>query len=413
MSALSLSIISFRKITIFLFILCPFLSCHWLQAQSAMTFKTVNTKAVTEGAERTDIYYPWVKGKKIALVANSTSIIGRRYLLDTLLQSGIRVVKVFAPEHGFRLQSGAGEKVKDGKDATTGIPIISLYGKQYKPTAEQMAGLEAVIFDIQDVGVRFYTYASTLQYMMEACADAKIPLILLDRPNPNGFFVDGPVLEKKQASFVGLNPIPLVHGLTLGEYAEMINGEGWLKDEKKCELKVVSMLGYNHSLYYYLPYPPSPNLPNMSAVYLYPALGLFEGTVVSVGRGTSKPFQMIGYPGMKEGVSTFIPTSMPGFSLDPPYKNQECRGLDIADFGENFMRDFKKLYLYWLIELYKTYPTPKTFFNPFFDKLAGTTKLREMIQAGKSEDEIRASWQSELMQYKKMRKKYLLYSDFE
>lgn len=389
------------------------LTINIVQAQSTMTFKPANTKSIAEGAERTEIYMPWIKGKKIAIVANTTSVIGRRYLLDTLLHSGVNVIRVFAPEHGFRVQKGAGEKIVNSIDPTTGVPVISLYGKQYKPTTEQMAGLEAVVFDIQDVGVRFYTYASTLQYMMEACADAKIPLILLDRPNPNGFYIDGPVLEKKQASFVGLNPIPLVHGLTLGEYASMINGEGWLEKDRKCDLKVVSMLGYNHSLYYHLPYPPSPNLPNMAAVYLYPVLGLFEGTAVSVGRGTSKPFQMIGYPGMKQGVSTFIPTSMPGFSLDPPYKNQECRGIDVGDFGENFLRDFKKLYLFWLIELYKTYPTPKTFFNPFFDKLAGTTKLREMIQADKTEDEIRASWQDDLVKYKKMRKKYLLYSDFE
>ncbi|MEI6577225.1 MAG: DUF1343 domain-containing protein, partial [Bacteroidota bacterium] len=316
-------------------------------------------------------------------------------------------------DHGVRVSAGAGEKVESGKNKNTGIPIVSLDGKQMKPTAAQMAGIDVVVFDIQDVGVRFYTYASTLQYMMEACADANIPMIVLDRPNPNGYFVDGPVMEKKQASFVGLNPIPLVHGLTLGEYADMINGEGWLNNAKKCELTVIPMLNYNHSLYYHLPFPPSPNLPNMSSVYLYPSLGLFEGTVVSVGRGTSKPFQLFGYPGMTDGVNTFVPTSMPGFSLDPPYKNKECKGIDLTDFGENLMRDFKKIYLFWLLETYKNYPDKKTFFNPFFDKLAGTSKLREMIQAGKTEEEIRASWQEDIQKYKKIRKKYLLYPDFE
>jgi uncharacterized protein YbbC (DUF1343 family) len=378
-----------------------------------MTFRTVNTKEIKEGSERTDLYFPLIKDKKVALVVNTTSVIGRRYLADTLLAAGIRIVRIFAPEHGFRISSGAGEKVADGKDPNTGIPIISLYGKNLKPTQAQMTGLEAVIFDIQDVGVRYYTYASTLQYMMEACAVAGIPLILLDRPNPNGFFVDGPVLEKKFASFVGLNPVPLVHGLTLGEYAGMINGEGWLANGKKCDLKVIPMLGYNHSLYYHLPYPPSPNLPNMASVYLYPSLGLFEGTPVSVGRGTSKPFQLIGYPGMTEGIVSFIPTSMPGYSLDPPYKDQECKGIDLTEFGENLVRDFRHVYLFWLIEIYKNYPVKDKFFLPFFDKLAGTASLREMIVAGKTEEEIRASWQADLAAYKKIRKNYLLYPDFE
>jgi uncharacterized protein YbbC (DUF1343 family) len=384
-----------------------------LHAQPRMTFRTVNTKEIKEGSERTDLYFPLIKDKKVALVVNTTSVIGRRYLADTLLAAGIRIVRIFAPEHGFRISSGAGEKVADGKDPNTGIPIISLYGKNLKPTQAQMTGLEAVIFDIQDVGVRYYTYASTLQYMMEACAVAGIPLILLDRPNPNGFFVDGPVLEKKFASFVGLNPVPLVHGLTLGEYAGMINGEGWLANGKKCDLKVIPMLGYNHSLYYHLPYPPSPNLPNMASVYLYPSLGLFEGTPVSVGRGTSKPFQLIGYPGMTEGIVSFIPTSMPGYSLDPPYKDQECKGIDLTEFGENLVRDFRHVYLFWLIEIYKNYPVKDKFFLPFFDKLAGTASLREMIVAGKTEEEIRASWQADLAAYKKIRKNYLLYPDFE
>ncbi|MCX6273040.1 MAG: DUF1343 domain-containing protein [Bacteroidetes bacterium] len=365
------------------------------------------------GAERTDMYLPWLINKKVAVVANHTARVGKKHLVDTLIRLKVDIVRIFSPEHGFRGSAEPGEALQNYKDKITGLPVISLYGDKEKPSKEDMTGIDLVIFDIQDVGVRFYTYATTMQYMMEACAQYNIPFILLDRPNPNGYYVEGPVLEKKQASFVGLNPVPLVHGLTLGEYATMINGEGWLRKGLHCDLKVVPVWNYNHTYLYQLKEPPSPNLPNMASVILYPSLGLFEGTIVSVGRGTSKPFQVIGYPGLKGGNTTFTPVSMPGFSTNPPYKDMLCQGYDLEDFSESFIRDSGKLYLYWILELYKTYPEKKKFFNSFFDKLAGTTTLRKQIQQGMTEEAIRSSWANDLSVYKKMRKKYLLYPDFE
>jgi uncharacterized protein YbbC (DUF1343 family) len=360
------------------------------------------------GAGRTDQYIPLIRGKRVAVVTNQTGMIGRTHLVDSLLAIGMDVVKVFAPEHGFRGEADAGEHVADELDKRTGLPVISLYGANKKPRPAQLADVDVVLFDIQDVGVRFFTYISTLHYVMEAAAEQHKKVIVLDRPNPNGFYVDGPVLDSAFASFVGMDPVPLVHGMTMGEYARMINGEGWLKNDVKCDLTVIPCLGYDHSRYYELPIKPSPNLPNMAAVYLYPALGLFEGTVVSVGRGTDLPFQCIGYPGCKLGTYVFTPHAMPG-AKDPPYKDKTCTGMDLSSFGEIYSRLDPRLNLDWLIGMYAASKDKTHFFTSFFDTLAGSTMLRKAIIVGESEDDIRRSWEPGLEKFEAMRKPYLLY----
>ena len=365
---------------------------------------------VKVGAERTEIYLPLLIGKRVAVATNHSGLIGNTHLVDSLIAMEVDVVKVFAPEHGFRGEADAGAHVKDERDQRTGLPIVSLYGKNKKPTAEQLADVDVIVFDIQDVGVRFYTYISTLHYLMEAAAGSDKQLVVLDRPNPNGFYVDGPLLDRKFTSFVGMHPVPLVHGMTVGEYARMIAGEGWLKTDRKCDPIIVECEGYDHNTYYELPVKPSPNLPNMSAVYLYPSLGLFEGTIVSVGRGTDRPFQCIGYPGSPIGNFTFMPRSMPG-AQDPPHKGIECTGIDLSDYGSFHSRLERKIMLHWLIGMYREAPDKGKFFNSFFDKLAGTDRLREQIIGGLDEEEIRASWQAELKAFKEMRRKYLLYEE--
>ena len=370
-------------------------------------------KKIITGAEQMDMYVPMLKNKSVAVVANQTSIIGSAHLVDTLLALHVNVALVFAPEHGFRGQAEAGETVSPGTDAQTGVKIVSLYGDKKKPSPSDLKDIDLVVFDIQDVGVRFYTYISTLQYVMEACAEQNKTLIILDRPNPNGYYVDGPMMEDKYKSFIGMNTIPLVHGLTVGEYAGMLNGEGWLAGKEKCSMIVVKLRNYSHEDYYQLPVAPSPNLPNMAAVYLYPSLGLFEGTAVSVGRGTDLPFQIIGYPGFNGGSFMFTPKSIPGKALHPPHEGQICSGYILKDFGEMFIRNSKSVYLFWLKSMYDKYPDKEKFFTPFFDKLAGTAKLRTQIISGASEEEIRRSWLQPLDDYKKIRKKYLLYPDFE
>jgi uncharacterized protein YbbC (DUF1343 family) len=364
------------------------------------------------GADRTSEYLPLLKGKAVAIVANQSSNIKNVHLVDTLLKLGVNIKKVFCPEHGFRGLVDAGEKVKTEKDNKTGLSIISLYGKNKKPAPEQLKDVDVVIFDIQDVGVRFYTYLSTMHYVMEACAENKKQLIVMDRPNPNGYYVDGPILEDKWKSFLGLHPVPIVYGLTIGEYAKMINGEKWLKSGIQCDLKVISLEGYTHNDLYELPVKPSPNLPNMASVYLYPSLGLFEGTVVAVGRGTDLPFQVIGHPNLQKGTYTFIPESKPG-AMEPKYKGQVCKGYDLTDFGNEYMKDLKKVYLFWLIGTYENTPDKTVFFDENFNYHAGNSTLQEQIKAGKPEAEIRASWQDGLNKFKVTRKKYLLYQDFE
>ncbi|MCB0793965.1 MAG: DUF1343 domain-containing protein [Flavobacteriales bacterium] len=381
-----------------------------LQAQSPPG-APVPAGEVRVGAERTAEYLPLLKDKRVAVVTNQTGTIGRTHLVDSLLSLGVQVTKVFAPEHGFRGDRDAGEHVKDGVDQRSGLPVVSLYGNNKKPSPEQLPGVQVVVFDIQDVGVRFYTYLSTLHLVMEACAEAGIPLVVLDRPNPNGFFVDGPVLDMGHRSFVGMHPIPLVHGMTLGELAGMINGEKWLAGGVRCELTVIPCAGYDHRMAYVLPIKPSPNLPNMSAVYLYPSLGLFEGTVVSVGRGTDKPFQCIGHPGAKVGSYAFSPRPMPG-AKDPPYKGDVCTGLDLSEYGDFHSKLMPRLSLHWLIGFYAQYPSKERFFNAFFDKLAGGPTLREQVQAGWDEERIRLSWRPGLQAFMQLRQRYLLYDDF-
>ena len=371
-----------------------------------------SSSSITVGAERTASYLPLLKDRRVAVVTNQTGRIGTTHLVDSLLALKVNVVKVFAPEHGFRGDADAGEHVKDGRDARTGLPLISLYGDNKKPKPEQLNDVDVLVFDIQDVGVRFYTYISTLHYVMEAAAEQHKQLVVLDRPNPNGFYVDGPVLEPANSSFVGMHPVPLVHGMTMGEYAGMINGEGWLANKVRCDLQVITCLAYDHAMFYELPVRPSPNLPNMAAVYLYPSLGLFEGTPVSVGRGTTKPFQIIGFPGCTVGAADFTPQSLPG-AKEPPYLNKPCHGIDLSDYGAFFTRMEPRLALHWLIGMYQAYPSDKsTFFKPFFDKLAGTNTLREQITKGMDEETIRASWKPSLDAFRKVRVKYLLYDDF-
>ncbi len=367
---------------------------------------------VIVGAERTAEYLPLLQGKRVAVVTNATGMIGTTHLVDSLLGSGIKVVKVFAPEHGFRGEADAGEHVKDQRDTRTGLPLVSLYGSNKKPSAAQLADVDVLLYDIQDVGVRFYTYIGTLHYVMEAAVENGKQVIVLDRPNPNGFYVDGPVLDMTYKSFVGMHPVPLVHGMTVGEFARMINGEGWLKGGKPCELTVIACDNYDHDTEYELPVRPSPNLPNMSAVYLYPSLGLFEGTVVSVGRGTPTPFQVIGYPGNPVGDYSFTPVPMPG-AKDPPHKGQLCKGMDVGEYGFFQSRLHRKLRLHWVIGLYREAPDKAAFFNSngFFDKLAGGPDLRTRIIAGQDEDVIRASWQPAIQVFMKKRQGYLLYND--
>ncbi|MCB0820165.1 MAG: DUF1343 domain-containing protein [Bacteroidetes bacterium] len=365
---------------------------------------------VKTGAERTEAWFPLLKNKRVALVANHTSLIGKTHLADSMISMKINLVKVFAPEHGFRGSADAGEHVSNGKDSRTGLPLISLYGNNKKPGAEQLADVDVLVFDIQDVGARFYTYISTMSYVMEACAEQGKEVIILDRPNPNGHYVDGPVLDPKFSSFVGLHPVPVVHGMTVGEYAQMVNGEGWLKGGIKCKLNVITCEGWNHRNYYQVDVAPSPNLRTMNAIYLYPSLCFFEGTKVSVGRGTEAPFEMIGYPGCSIGSYSFTPASGPG-SKSPMYEGKVCTGFNLRPFGENFVRDTGRLYLFWLVSLIEQEKYNPAFFNDFFDKLAGTDQLRKQLLEKKTEDEIRALWQPDLEKFRAIRKKYLLYPD--
>jgi uncharacterized protein YbbC (DUF1343 family) len=365
------------------------------------------------GADQTELYVNYLKNKNIGMVINQTSVIGKNQVssVDSLLKLGIRVKKIFGPEHGFRGTASNGAKVDDTVDPKTGIPAISLYGKHYKPTPADLEGLNLMIFDIQDVGARFYTYLSTLHYVMEACAENHIELMILDRPNPNGFYVDGPVLDTAYRSFVGLDQLPIVHGLTIAEYAQMINGEGWLKNHVKCKLKIIKVAGYTHDTPYTLPINPSPNLNTPRSVLLYPSICLFEGTTLSLGRGTLVPFQVLGHPSLdKKFRFAFTPMSIPGMSEDPPQKDKLCFGIDLRGYDVKQFRISKKIDILWLKKLYDAFPDKEHFFNAYFTKLAGTTELRKQIEAGNSEEEIRKSWEPALSRYKEMRKKYLLYN---
>lgn len=371
---------------------------------------------IVVGAERINHYLPLIKDKKVAVVANQTSVVGEKltHLVDTLLSLNIDLVKVFSPEHGFRGVASAGEKVKSGKDTKTGLPIISLYGKHKKPTKEDLADIDIVLFDLQDVGTRFYTYISTMHYVMEACAEQGKQIIILDRPNPNGFYVDGPILEDDFKSFVGIHPIPVVHGLTVGELAKMIIGEKWITCDTNFSPIVIEVENYSHSDFYKLPVAPSPNLPNMASIYLYPSLCFFEGTTISVGRGTDLPFQVFGAPDVIDGSYTFKPKAKTGAS-SPKHEGEICVGYNVQAFGDFYMREIKSLYFYWLCNLYEQSANKNKFFlkNNFFDLLAGTDKLRLAIANNTPAHKLKDFWKKDIETYKIMRKKYLIYQDFE
>lgn len=400
----------------FLLVLLTIISCGSSSEKVPLTPKGGNEdgervmndgRDIIVGAEQFSHYSELLKGKNVGVVANQTSFLEneKEHLVDFLVSKDIKVNKVFAPEHGFRGTADAGEHVKDGIDSKTGIPIISLYGSNKKPSQEQLKGLDVVVFDIQDVGARFYTYISTLHYIMEACAEAGIPVVVFDRPNPNGHYIDGPILEKEHQSFVGMHPIPIVHGMTIGEYAKMINGEGWLKDKMQCELSVIEMKNYTHNTPYSLPIKPSPNLPNDKAINLYPSLCFFEGTFINAGRGTEMQFQVFGAPSLpaSQFPFTYTPQSNEG-AKEPKFKGQLCHGKDLRQEPR-----LNKINLEWLIETYNANGKRKDFFNSFFVKLAGTKELQQQIEQGLSANAIRDSWKEGLVDFEKKREKYLIY----
>ena len=361
-------------------------------------------------AQFTDEYLPYLQGKRIGMLVNQTSIVSNKHLVDTLLSLKQDIRKIYCPEHGFRGKADAGEKVNNTIDSATHLPIVSLYGNNKKPSKKDLDSIDIMVFDVQDVGVRFYTYISTLHYVMEACAENNIPVLILDRPNPNAHYIDGPILVEEYTSFVGMHPVPVVYGMTIAEYARMINGEKWLANGVQCELIVIRNKSYNHQTSYTLPIKPSPNLADADAIALYPSLCFFEGTVISVGRGTYEPFKMIGHPAL-EGKYTysFQPVSIDGMSKEPPYKNQTCYGIDLRNYISDSSFNRKQIELKWLIEMYKSYPDTSKFFNSFFDKLAGSPKLRSQILEGLTEEEIRMSWRRDLHKFNRTRRKYLLY----
>lgn len=406
---------NFEAMNLFFFIglFISLSSCHPIKNEQNTNERVVSYDTINEiipikvGAENTLAYLPLLKNKKVGVLTNQTSVMqidGKQtHLVDFLIAEKVNLKTIFAPEHGFRGTADAGELIKDGKDAQTGLPVISLYGNNKKPKAENLKDLDVIIFDLQDVGARFYTYISSLHYLMEACAEQGKQVIVLDRPNPNIHIVDGPVLDMKHTSFVGMHPIPVLHGMTIGEYAQMINGEKWLKDGLKSNLIIISVLNYNRQMTYSLPVRPSPNLPNDQSINLYASLCFFEGTNVSVGRGTEQQFQIYGSPFIKN--KTFVFTPKPNFGAkDPMHNGKIC-------YGENLTKSkpLNQLEIKWLIDAYKNTTEKSNFFNNFFIKLAGTETLRQQIEMGISEFEIRESWQKDLENFKKMRKQYLIY----
>jgi uncharacterized protein YbbC (DUF1343 family) len=383
-----------------------------------LMIKTVKLpSAIKTGAEQTEKYLPLLKGKRVGMVVNPTSIIGTQTSVDSLLKRGVKIQKIFGPEHGFRGNASAGVTVNDDVDSKTGIKAISLYGKHSTPTAEDLADIDIMVFDIQDVGVRFYTYINTLQHVMEACAANNKTLLILDRPNPNGYLIDGPILDQKFKSGIGVQPIPIAHGLTVGEYAQMLNGEGWLKNKAKCKITIIKNANYDHNMEYTLPVKPSPNLNTQQAILLYPSTCLFEGTYLNHGRGTMFPFTVVGAPYLKGKFDfSFTPKSIKGMSETPLFQDQVCYGLDLRTYDTSKLIKSKQVNISWLIELYQASPRKEDFFNTklskemgIIERLVGVADFRQQVIDGKSEAEIRASWEPGLSAYKTMRKKYLLY----
>lgn len=372
---------------------------------------------IQTGADQTDKYLPYLKNKRVAVLANPTTVIAHTHLVDSLQKLGIHIVKVFGPEHGFRGNASAGAKVADEIDPATGIPVISLYGSKSKPSKEDLADVDIMVYDLQDVGCRFYTNINALARLMEACAENGKELLILDRPNPNGYLIDGPILDMKLKSGIGMFPIPISHGLTIGEFAQMLNGEGWLANKEKCTIHIIPVANYAHDMAYTLPVQPSPNLNTQQSIMLYPTLCLFEGTVISQGRGTYFPFSVLGNPELKGQYSfNFTPTGIKGMAETPLHSDQVCYGLDLRKYNINELRKSGKIHIQWMMEMYKAYPYKEKFFDykqsremGNIDKLAGTTLFKEQIIAGVSEEEIRKTWEPGLSQFKEMRKKYLLY----
>jgi uncharacterized protein YbbC (DUF1343 family) len=393
-------------------------------SKAVQKLETGKTTTIIPGAERMETYLPFLKGKSVAIFANQTSMVKNSHLVDTLIKCGIKVVKIFGPEHGFRGEADAGEQLGDGNDKKTGIPVISLYGKHKKPTPEDLSNVDILVFDIQDVGVRFYTFISSLEYYLEAALENHIPLIILDRPNPNGFYVDGPVLDRRFKSFIGMQPIPVVYGMTVGEYASLLVGEKWLSPEANAayanpsnnvfQLKVIQCKNYDHNSKYILPIAPSPNLKTMQAIYLYPSTCFFEGTALSEGRGTEAPFQIFGHPTLPSNLYSFTPKPTAGAKNSKCFF-QTCYGWYISGSNEEILKKLENtLQLKYLLDAYQLFPGKDSFFlkNNFFNQLAGSDLLMEQIKQSKNEYDIRTSWEPALGNFKTIRKKYLLYKDF-
>jgi len=399
--------------TVFCVAIMLFTSCNSKQERKVgvLSQKVESKIDVIVGAQNVAEYHPLLVGKRVGMIVNQTSVIEGEHLVDSLLRLGVQIKMIFAPEHGFRGVADAGEQIKDSKDPKTGIPVVSLYGKKKKPANTDLSEVDIVVFDIQDVGARFYTYISSLHYVMEACAENGIPIIVLDRPNPNAHYTDGPILEEKYKSFVGMHAVPVVYGMTIGEYAQMINGEGWLSKGIKADLTVVKNRAYTHNTYYNLPIKPSPNLPNIQSIFLYPSLCFFEGTQMSVGRGTNQQFQIFGHPKYSNGDFEFMPKSGPG-AMHPKHENKVCFGMDLTNLTKGRLHERSSLDLSYIIESYANLSSQDVDFfndNNFFEKLAGTLDLRTQIKAGLSESEIKATWQEGLLEFEKVRSKYLLY----
>ena len=408
------SLMQLRLVTILIFLVA---SSHLNPGNNENISSSLYKDRILTGADQTEKYLSYLKGKRIGILSNQTSIIGKTHLVDSLKSLGINIVTLFGPEHGFRGNASAGVSVQDEVDSATGIPIVSLYGVRRKPSKEHMDAIDLMIYDLQDVGCRFYTNINKLAALMETCAENGKELLILDRPNPNGYLVDGPILDMKLKSGIGMFPIPMSHGMTIGEFAQMLNGEGWLANSVKCKLKIIPVANYNHEMPYTLPVKPSPNLNTQQSVMLYPSTCLFEGTALNHGRGTYFPFTVLGAPSLKGKYSfSYTPVGIPGMAETPLHMNQLCYGLDLRKYDVEKLRKSKKVNIQWMIELYKAFPDKKKFFDfsqskemGNIDKLAGTTKFKEQIIAGIPEEQIRKSWEPGLSEYKKMRKKYLIY----